>query len=180
MLRITVHKDADLTTLKLEGRIVGEWVDELERAWLAANDRTSPIKVDLSGVTFVEEEGKRVLAWVFEQGATLFATDCMNRSIIEEIRQRHRRFKASGGLHSLLTKVIGATILLCSATLGVRGQEPTALGWTQRKNVQKQSLLEPSRHERAAANLVVKRAKEEPLQLPCADDNHITALFRSD
>ena len=89
MLRITVQKDASLTTLKLEGKITGEWVGELERAWLTQTERTKAIKVDLTGVTFVAEEGKRLLSRMFEQGSNLEATDCMNRSFIEQLRRKN-------------------------------------------------------------------------------------------
>jgi len=89
MLRITVQNDASLMTLKLEGKIAGEWVDEVERAWLAQGDRTKAIKVDLTGVTFVAEEGKKLLGLMLKQGSTLEAKDCMNRSLIEQLRHKH-------------------------------------------------------------------------------------------
>jgi hypothetical protein len=123
MLRITVQRDDNLVTLKVEGKLSGAWVDELERAWLSANDQTRPMHVDLSGVTFVGEGGKKVLGWIFEQGATLHATDCMNRSIIEEVQYRHHRHASNGALHSVLTKVIVTITVVCSVARGVRGQE---------------------------------------------------------
>lgn len=90
MLRVTIDKDESLITFKLEGRITGEWVDELERAWLEESGRRKLTKVDLTGVTFVDEEGKKLLGRMVEEGSNLYATDCMNRSIIEEItRKRH-------------------------------------------------------------------------------------------
>ena len=104
MLRITVHKDTSQIALKLEGRVAGEWVDELERVWLAEADLSKLIKVDLTGVTFVDEEGKKLLGRMFERGSNLYATDCMNRSIIEEIK-RQRHLHAGNGLHNPLTKV---------------------------------------------------------------------------
>ena len=105
MLRVTIDKDPSLTTFKLEGRVAGEWVNELERAWVAEAGRSKFIKVDLTGVTFVDEEGKKLLGRMVEQGSNLYATDCMNRSIIEEItRQRHPH--AGNGLrHSLHSQV---------------------------------------------------------------------------
>ena len=104
MLKVTVHKDTSPTTLKLEGRIAGEWVDELERAWLAEADRSTLIKVDLTGVTFVDDEGKKLLGRMIERGSNLYATDCMNRSIIEEIK-RKRHLHAGNGLHHPATNL---------------------------------------------------------------------------
>jgi hypothetical protein len=105
MLRITVHKDRSRTTLKLEGRVAGEWVDELERAWLTEADRGQLIKVDLSGVTFVEEDGKKLLGRMFERGSNLYATDCMNRSIIEEIKRKGHPHAGNGVQDSLHSQV---------------------------------------------------------------------------
>jgi len=136
MLRITVQRNDNLVTLKLEGKLSGAWVDELERAWLTANDRTRPMHVDLSGVTFVGEGGKKVLGWIFEQGATLHATDCMNRSIIEEVQYRHHRHASNGALHSVLTKVIVTIMVICWVARGVRGQEPTPPRFTLPEAVQ--------------------------------------------
>ena len=96
MLRITVHKDSSPTTLELEGRIAGDWVDELERAWLAEVGPDELIKVDLSGVTFVDEDGKKLLGRMFEEGSNLYVTDCMNRSIIEEIKRKGRPHAGNG------------------------------------------------------------------------------------
>jgi len=101
MLRITVHKDTSPTTFELEGRIAGEWVDELERAWLTEADLGKLVKVDLSGVTFIDEKGKKLLARMFERRSNLYATDCMNRSIIEEI-QRKGHPRSGNGLHNAL------------------------------------------------------------------------------
>lgn len=115
MLKITVQKDASPITLKLEGRIAGQWVDELERAWLAEADRNKSMKIDLSGVTFVDEEGKKLLGWFFEQGSILHATDCMNRSIVEEIQRKHRPPAPNGFLCNLLTKVLTVAIVIASA-----------------------------------------------------------------
>jgi len=101
MLRVTIDRAASLITFKLEGRVAGEWVAELKRAWLAAEDRSKLIKVDLSGVTFVDEEGKKLLGRMVEQGSSLYATDCMNRSIIEQIT-RKRQPRAGDELHDSL------------------------------------------------------------------------------
>jgi hypothetical protein len=100
MLRVTIDRDASLITFKLEGRLAGEWVDELERAW-AETGQAKLIKVDLTGVMFVDEEGKKLLGRMLEEGSNLYATDCMNRSIIEQLK-RKRHPHAGNGLHNSL------------------------------------------------------------------------------
>jgi hypothetical protein len=104
MLRVTIDNDASLIMFKLEGRLAGEWVAELERAWLAA-DRSKLIKVDLTGVTFVDEGGKKLLGRMVEHGSCLYATDCMNRSIIEQIT-RKRDPRAGNGLYDSLHDLV--------------------------------------------------------------------------
>ncbi len=162
MLRITVQKDADLTTLKLEGKIAGDWVGELERAWLGEADRTKSITVELTGVTFVAEEGKKLLGWIFEQGSALRATDCMNRSIIEEIRRKHYRHSSNGLLHNLLTKVLAAAMIIGLSNVGhLRGQDKPSLRLTLREAVQ--TALKQNRQVQLA-NLIVATSHQDSLE----------------
>lgn len=91
MLKISVHEDSKGLNLTLEGRLAGPWIGEAERVWLALGGRAAgqPVVIDLSGVTFVEAEGERLLARMFEQGAELQAADVMNKAIIEQIQSGH-------------------------------------------------------------------------------------------
>lgn len=87
MLKITVHLDERSTTLQLEGRLVGPWVGELERSWTSAMsgraDRS--LLVDLSAVTFVDEQGKDLLKRLHSNGAQFTASGCLTTCIVEEI-----------------------------------------------------------------------------------------------
>jgi anti-anti-sigma regulatory factor len=60
MLRIIHHTDstASQSILRLEGRIVGPWVDELRRAYVerTANSPCS-LTIDLRDVTFIDSGG---------------------------------------------------------------------------------------------------------------------------
>src|SRR5215831_623021 len=76
MLRLTVTTCAEGTTLLLEGRLCGAWVDELATCWrgvLARHD-AGTIRVDLDGVTFVDAAGKALIRALRDQGAILLAT----------------------------------------------------------------------------------------------------------
>src|SRR5206468_7169558 len=86
MLRITVTTRHDQTTLALEGRLTGPWVDELARCWegLPARDLRAT-DVQLDGVTFIDPAGKALLRRMHDQGATLSSCGCMTRAILEEI-----------------------------------------------------------------------------------------------
>ena len=94
MLRITTSIRPDGTTVALEGRLAGPWVDELRASWrsLAATGDARAIRVDLDAVTFIDTAGKALLWAMHEQGAMLTATGCMTRAILEEIRKKaHER-----------------------------------------------------------------------------------------
>ena len=97
MLRITVTTHPDGTTLALEGRLAGPWVDELRASWrsLVATRDARPIGVDLDAVTFIDSGGKALLWAMHEQGAALVASGCMTRATIEEIEKKSRE---RGGL----------------------------------------------------------------------------------
>lgn len=88
MLRITVKNGSSLTTLKLEGKVVGPWVDELERCWrdLTASNGTS-LLVDLSGVTFVDSRGESLLLLMCREGAEFQAGGLLTRHIVETIKR---------------------------------------------------------------------------------------------
>jgi anti-anti-sigma regulatory factor len=90
MLRIHITELADLVVLRLEGKLSGAWVKELERVWegFRSNPEARIIRVDLSDVTFVDERGKGLLAWMTRKGARLDATGPLMNSVVDEIHDR--------------------------------------------------------------------------------------------
>jgi hypothetical protein len=52
---------------------------------LVSKDKRS-LRVDLSGLTFVDDAGKACLAAMYHEGADLVANDCLTQSIVDEIR----------------------------------------------------------------------------------------------
>ncbi len=63
MLRITLVSEDDMTvTLRLEGKIVNEWILVLEKTCLDHKDnRNKIVSLDFSGVTFISDEGVKML-----------------------------------------------------------------------------------------------------------------------
>ena len=62
MLKITViAKDYETVTLQCEGRIVREWVYEVRRQCKRNLTEQRRVILDLSGVTFADDEGIKVL-----------------------------------------------------------------------------------------------------------------------
>ena len=89
MLRITEKNGVRPPTLHLDGKLAGPWVDELERAWrrLSANCPNKTITVDLSGVTFIDSAGKKLLSLLVEQGTELRAAHLMTKFIVEQVKE---------------------------------------------------------------------------------------------
>ncbi|MBH0208427.1 MAG: hypothetical protein HP495_07915 [Nitrospira sp.] len=93
MLKITSQRDSarqDLCLI-LEGRLAGQWVDEL-RVYcgrVAANQQRCSL-IDLTGVTFVDAEGKALLAQLWQQGTELRASGCLTRCLVEDIAKADR------------------------------------------------------------------------------------------
>jgi anti-anti-sigma regulatory factor len=86
MLKITRHISTGSRHLKLEGRLIGPWVNELEQAWNGLKQSEGgTIVVDLTGITFIEDNGKQLLSRMWREGAELIATGCCNRPIVEQI-----------------------------------------------------------------------------------------------
>ena len=63
MLRITeISDDGEEIVMKLEGKVIGVWVDDLKRVCLFHRDeRNRAVVLDFSGVTFVEARGLEML-----------------------------------------------------------------------------------------------------------------------
>jgi hypothetical protein len=94
MLKITTQRGAGGLLLGLEGKLAGPWVKELERCWrsVAGTQDIYPVRVDLSAVTFIDADGKELLARMYGEGAKLVATGCLNKAIVEGIMhaEEHR------------------------------------------------------------------------------------------
>jgi len=93
MLKITTVANEESTALRLEGRLAGLWVQELERCWDSVVGTTTnhPLTVDLSAVTYVDSDGKDLLKKIHMQGARLVASGCLTSCIVNEIVHVARR-----------------------------------------------------------------------------------------
>jgi ABC-type transporter Mla MlaB component len=72
MLRITNVQTSQGTVLKLDGKLLSAWVEEVRQAYF--NSRLSgQVRLDLSQVSFVDEPGVRLLIELLRQGASIAA-----------------------------------------------------------------------------------------------------------
>lgn len=83
MLRITIHNEETATRFVVEGKLVGPWVEELKKCWQSVAQ--AELLVDLSAMTWVDAEGRSLLAEMHRQGVRLAAAGLMTQAIIEEI-----------------------------------------------------------------------------------------------
>jgi anti-anti-sigma regulatory factor len=62
--------------IKLEGRVAGPWVAELDHAWseIASRLGSKELSLDLSGVTYADESGKQVLRNIYAQTQAMLVT----------------------------------------------------------------------------------------------------------
>jgi hypothetical protein len=87
MLRITVDQKSGLLTFQLEGSLAGPWVRELDDCWrnALASQPEPVIRFDLTGLTYVDAEGKRFLAGRHADGAEFIASYCLTTAVVAEI-----------------------------------------------------------------------------------------------
>jgi hypothetical protein len=85
MLKITMQTSPAGTLFKVEGKLAGPWVEELENCWRKAPNSDRPVRVMLCAVTFIDDKGRDLLVEMYRQGGELVAEGCMNKAIVEEI-----------------------------------------------------------------------------------------------
>jgi outer membrane protein len=134
MLRITTIEKHDELTLKLEGKLTGPWVDEFEHCWSLAWGRCKNATVDLTGVTFFDSSGKKLLALMHNQGVKFVGSGLMARSLIDEItgkaiQDSHPEW-AEKAKHQIIKAVILLILPMVSWSRSLNGQDrpPLRLG----------------------------------------------------
>jgi hypothetical protein len=74
MLKITQIDGQDSTqTFKLEGKLLEPWVTEVRNVCTPRNGRSGPTNLDLSGLTFVDQVGAKLLKDLIRRGIAVSA-----------------------------------------------------------------------------------------------------------
>ncbi len=94
VLRITIADEPKEQRWTLQGRLSGPWVAQLKSNWKKSHGPNGDRKcvVDVSGVTFVDLDGERVLAAMMRDGAKFIATGVYTRHLLETIEKRRQRW----------------------------------------------------------------------------------------
>ena len=89
MLKITVKQVDSGETWELEGKLSGDWVQELKRCWM---ERTAPagaaLQVHLKTVSYIDAAGKQLLVEMHGNGVEIKGCGCMTKAVVEEITRQ--------------------------------------------------------------------------------------------
>ncbi len=128
MLRITMHDSSESVTFLVEGKLVGDWAKELEQCCKQNSSVRGhrALIIDLSETLFIDQEGRRVLAALFHEGA-FFRTACpMTESIVSEITR-----KRNGARRGVLLQCVVLLLLVAGAKAAQPPTQPPAQLITQ-------------------------------------------------
>jgi hypothetical protein len=94
VLRITIADEPEEQRWTLQGRLSGPWVAQLKMNWEKSHGQNGYRKcvVDVSGVTFVDLDGERVLATMMQAGAEFIASGVYTKHILEILEKRRQRW----------------------------------------------------------------------------------------
>ena len=88
MLRIHTETTPDGVTLRLEGKLVDPWIDELVRVWMGLRPgllANTTVRIDLKAVSFVDARGRSMLAALRRLGCDLTGRGPYISAVIEEV-----------------------------------------------------------------------------------------------
>jgi outer membrane protein len=138
MLKVTKETSVRETRLKVEGKLAGPWLEEFRECWLAnsAVARNQPLVVDLSGLTFIDAQGKELLGWIHQAGGKLVGTGLMTKSIIEEVTGARKSQAAKDSKGTPLKALALVFLPLLFFRTHARAQEKPPLKLTLHEAVQ--------------------------------------------
>lgn len=92
MLRVSYSDTADQQRWSLCGRLAGPWVGELRSFWKQTRERTSRARpiIDLSDITFIDEDGENLLAEMQKAGAEFVVSGVENKYVLATLKQGQR------------------------------------------------------------------------------------------
>src|SRR5262245_31858997 len=111
MLRITTNDDGVTVHLGLEGRLVTAWVLEAENAWRSAHVAGRALRVDLTAVTSIDDDGWRLLRVMKEAGAVFVTEGVAMKHLMKEMTGKDARTRSRGRARFLCA----LAFVLCAA-----------------------------------------------------------------
>lgn len=96
VVRISVEPANDTVTLRLEGKVIGPWVEECRRAWqrIQIDHASKRVCLNLCDPTFVDEKGTELLRQIQQWSvAQVLADSPLTRYFADRITQKVLRNK---------------------------------------------------------------------------------------
>ena len=84
MLRIQFKALPNTVTMRIEGRLVGDFAEDARKA-IAASKLSCGFVVDLSSMTFADDTGEKVLRWLQRTGAKFTAKTAYSHDVCERL-----------------------------------------------------------------------------------------------
>jgi len=91
LLKITIHEDSQPARIRIEGKLKGVWVKELEEAWRAVQRNHRRSLLDLSEVSFIDTAGCELLCLMYRNGTELLADQPFTRYLVDQIKAKMPR-----------------------------------------------------------------------------------------
>ena len=91
-LRITVEENKEAVTIKLEGRVTGPWVAELDHVWAQASPTlgSRQLSLDLRETTYADAGGIKTLQAIYSQTkANILTSTPWTQYLAEEISREN-------------------------------------------------------------------------------------------
>lgn len=90
MLKITVSETASEQRWKLQGRLAGPWVEQLQSCWARAQAERPgrSCVIDVTNLTSVDGEGEMLLQAMINQGARFHACGVYIKHVLENLSRQ--------------------------------------------------------------------------------------------
>lgn len=96
VLKITVDESPNEKTIRLEGKLMGPWVEQFNEVFraIAQTLGSSRLKVDLCGLSHVSSDGRRALSQIHQAaGAEFVANTPITKYFAEEASRLDQKAK---------------------------------------------------------------------------------------
>lgn len=77
---------SDKVVLRLEGRLVGPWVDELRKAVFGTNGWSQRLEIDVTDLTFADDDGENALCWLHKIGVRFLGKGAFSEYLFERLK----------------------------------------------------------------------------------------------
>ena len=86
MIRVMTTDEPASTTIMVDGKLAGEFVDPVELCCIQAILKPKPVRLYLRDVSLIDERGRALLRKLAEKGVGLKASGIYSSYIVDEIQ----------------------------------------------------------------------------------------------